>query len=101
MTSASGPSDLSGHHRSTLRKIFQHPTSHNIEWHDVVSLLESIGSVTPHHDGRVAATVGSGTAFFDVPTHKDVDVSTIVGLRRLLAEAGYGIAADDAEGSRS
>ena len=26
---------LDGHHRATVRKIFQHPVSHNIQWHDV------------------------------------------------------------------
>jgi len=89
MTSASNPGHLSGDHRNTLGKILEHPTSHNIEWHDVLSLLESIGSVTERHGGKVAVTLGSETAFFDVPADKDVDVDTIAGLRRLLAEAGY------------
>ena len=31
------PEHLSNHHRNTLRQIFQHPASHNIEWHAVVS----------------------------------------------------------------
>ena len=35
---------LSNHHRDTLAKIFQHPTSHNIEWPDVVSLLNAVGT---------------------------------------------------------
>jgi len=30
--------------------------SHNIEWHAVVSLLEAIGSVVQHNDGKVAVT---------------------------------------------
>ena len=89
MTSTSGPTDLSSHHRTTLGKIFQHPASHNIEWHDVLSLLNAIGSVARHRDNKVTVRVGSETRFFDVPEHKDLDVDSIVALRRLLADAGY------------
>ena len=91
MTSMSRPKDLNSDHRNTLNKIFQHPASHNVEWHDVLSLLAAIGSVARHRDNKVAVTVGSETRFFDIPEHKDVEVDSIVDLRRLLAEAGYGI----------
>jgi hypothetical protein len=90
MVSNSGPTDLTSHHRNTVSKIFQHPVSHNIEWHDVLSLLSAIGSVARHRDNKVAVTVGSETRFLDVPEHKDLDVDSIVILRRLLADAGYG-----------
>jgi hypothetical protein len=83
--------DLSSHHRNTLTKIFQHPASHNIEWHDVLSLLNAVGSVERRHDNKVAVTVGSETRTIDVPEHKDIDLDTVVELRRLLADAGYGI----------
>ena len=89
MTSNPGPEHLASHHRDTLRKIFQHPTSHNIEWHDVLSLLEAVGTVARHHDGKVEVTVGSETRFFDIPAHKDVEIEAVVGLRHLLAAAGY------------
>jgi hypothetical protein len=90
MSSMSEPVHLNNHHRNTLRQIFQHPVSHNIEWHAVVSLLEAIGSVVKHRDGMVAVTVGSRTEFFDVPAHKDIDTQTVVDLRRMLNSAGYG-----------
>jgi hypothetical protein len=80
---------LSNHHRTTLRQIFQHPVSHNIEWRSVVSLLETVGSVEAHHDGKVAVTLGSRTEFFDPPAGKDVDAQTVVDLRGLLSSAGY------------
>ena len=35
----------SSHHQATLAKILAHPVSHNIQWHDVLSLLESVGTV--------------------------------------------------------
>ena len=56
----SEPVHLNNHHRNTLRQILQHPAGHNIEWHAVVSLLEAVGSVTEHRDGKVATTLGSG-----------------------------------------
>jgi hypothetical protein len=90
MSSTSEPAHLSNHHRNTLRQIFQHPVSHNIEWHAVVSLLEAVGSVEDHHDGSVAVTLGSATEYFDRPADKDIDAQTVVDLRRVLASAGYG-----------
>ncbi len=90
MASTAGPTQLNHHLRNTLRKIFQHPTNHNIEWHAVVSLLEAVGSVR-HREGKVAVTVGAETEFFDIPADKDVDVRTVVDLRRLLAAGGYGM----------
>jgi hypothetical protein len=95
MASTSRPTDLTSHHRTTVNKIFQHPSSHNIEWHDVLSLLTAIGSVARHRDNKVAVTVGGQTTFFDVPEGKDVDVDSIVRLRRLLTEAGFGIPTDE------
>jgi hypothetical protein len=86
----SEPDHLSNHHRTTLRQIFQHPVSHNIEWHAVLSLLEAIGSVAERHDGKLSVTVGPGRIFIDPPPHKDIDAQTVIDLRRMLAAAGYG-----------
>ena len=93
MSSTSEPVHLSNHHRNTLRQIFQHPVSHNIEWHSVASLLEAVGSVVENHDGTVAATVGSETGYFEAPAHKDIDTQTVACLRRILSSAGYGTGA--------
>jgi hypothetical protein len=90
MSATSGPAHLTNHQRNTLRQLFQHPVSHNIEWHAVVSLLEAVGSTIEQHGGKVAVTVGSQTEFFDPPAHKDIDTQAIVDLRRMLSEAGYG-----------
>ena len=90
MSSTSGPAHLTNHQRNTLRQLFQHPVSHNIEWHAVLSLLEAVGSTVEQHGGKVAVTVGSQTEFFDPPAHKDIDTQAIVDLRRMLSRAGYG-----------
>jgi hypothetical protein len=81
---------LDNRHRNTLREIFQHPTSHNIEWRSVLSLLEAVGTVAVHHDGKVAVTIGSETEFLEPPSDKDVDEQMVVDLRRMLSNAGYG-----------
>jgi hypothetical protein len=89
MTSSPESPHLDNRHRNTLREIFQHPVSHNIEWHAVTSLLDAIGTVDVHHDGQVAVTVGSERAFFTHPEGKDIDEQMVVDLRRLLSKAGY------------
>jgi hypothetical protein len=89
MTPTPDPVHLTSNHRDTLNQIFEHPVSHNIEWHAVVSLLEAIGSVVEHQD-MVAVTVGSETQYFDIPAHKDIGTQTVVDLRRMLSSAGYG-----------
>jgi hypothetical protein len=81
---------LDSHHQATVEKIFGHPVSHNIEWHDVLSLLEGVGTVTREHDGRFTVTLGSETQTFDAPRHDDIDEQQVVDLRRMLIGAGFG-----------
>ncbi len=88
----SEPQHLNDHHRDTVAKILQHPTSHNVEWHAVLSLLEDVGNVEQRHDGRVKVTVGGETEIFDKPKHKDIDEQQVIDLRRMLAAAGYSVA---------
>jgi hypothetical protein len=83
------PQHLDNRHRDTLRQIFEHPLSHNIEWRAVRSLLEAVGSVTERHDGKVAIQVGSVQEVLEPPTAKDIDARTVTELRRMLSLAGY------------
>ena len=80
---------LGSHHRDTLLQIFQHPTSRNIEWHDVVSLLGAIGTVEQQHDGKFHVHLGDDVEVITRPKHKDIDVQQVVDLRRMLSAAGY------------
>jgi len=63
MTSPTQPEHLNNRHRDTLRQIFAHPVSHNVEWRAVLSLLEAVG--------------------------KDIDAQMVADLRRMLSSAGY------------
>jgi hypothetical protein len=80
--------ELDGHHRATVEKIFNHPVGHNIQWHDVVSLLQNVGTVTDEHDGKVTVTLGPETETFTAPRHADIDEQQVVDLRRMLKGAG-------------
>ena len=86
------PQHLSNHHRDTLRKIFEHPTSHNIEWKDVVSLLEATGTVavSGRHAGKLEVRLGGDVEFIEQPSGKDIDPQTVLNLRKMLRAAGYG-----------
>ncbi len=84
----SEPQHLDSHQRDTLLQVFQHPTGHNIEWHDVLTLLEGVGTVERNGD-LFRAQVGSETLVLHRPTHKDVEIQQIADLRRILKKAGY------------
>jgi hypothetical protein len=80
--------ELDGRHQATVEKLFNHPSGHNIQWHDVLSLLRSVGEVTDGHDGRYKVTVGSETETFEAPRGNDLNDQQVVDLRRMLKGAG-------------
>jgi len=81
---------LDNHHRNTLGKLFEHPPNRNVEWREIESLLEAVGTVTREHNGKLRVTVGPESEVFEPPRHKDVDVQLLVDVRRMLENAGYG-----------
>jgi hypothetical protein len=84
----SATTHLDNHHRRTAEAILSHPVSHNIEWREVLSLLEAIGEVTEEHNGKFKVTVGGETETLHRPSGKDIAEQTVVDLRRMLAGAG-------------
>ncbi len=97
MSSSSEPERLNSHHQDTLLQLFQHPTSHNIEWHDVLSLLEAVGSVEQQHDGKFLVRLGGETEVLTRPKHKDIEAQQVVDLRRMLTGAGYRAVVEELE----
>jgi hypothetical protein len=97
MSSISGPEHLSGHHRDTLLQIFQEKTNYNVEWHDVMSLLEAIGSVEQRHDDMFVFRIGDNSEVLRRPHDKDIDGQQLVDLRRILTSAGYDVVAAELE----
>ena len=84
------PKHLNSHHLDTVKKIFAHPTSHNIRWEEVISLAGEVGFVEEKHDGKVKIQIGNKTEVLHHPRHKDIDTQLIVHLRHMLKDAGYG-----------
>jgi hypothetical protein len=82
------PRALSGQHLTTATRILTHPTSHNIAWHDVESMLEQLGAISEEKNHRFTVTVGSETETFDRPKGDDIDEQQVVDLRRMLRNAG-------------
>jgi hypothetical protein len=97
MSSTSGPEHLTGHHRDTLLQIFQQETNHNVEWHDVMSLLGAIGTIDEQHDDMFRFRIGQESEVLKRPSEKDIDGQQLVDLRRLLTSAGYDTVAADLE----
>ena len=91
------PEHLNSRHRDTLLQIFQHPTSHNVEWPAVLSLLEAVGTVEQHHDGKYVVTLGTDREVVTPPKHKDIDVQQVLDIRRMLTSAGYKAVVDGLE----
>ncbi len=81
---------LGHHHRDTLAKIYEHPTSGNIEWRTIRSLLESLDAIREERNGKFEVTLGGETEVIAPPRGKDVDRQLIVDLRRMLTAGGYG-----------
>ena len=80
--------DLDSAHRDTLERIFSHPSSGNVEWRQVKSLLEAAGTVTEEHNGKLRVTLGDETEVLHPPHGKDIEQQMIVDLRRMLRRAG-------------
>jgi hypothetical protein len=65
--------ELGSHHRDTLKRLFAHPASGNIEWREVKSLLESIGAASEGPNGALRVTLGGETEVLRRPHGKDLD----------------------------
>lgn len=75
------------HHRDTITTLFTHPTSRNLKWVDVISMLNAVGSVEDKADGRIRVALGDEVEGFEVH-EKDVTVEQVADLRRMLRNAG-------------
>jgi hypothetical protein len=82
------PAHLSGGHRHTYEAIFRHPAAHNLEWHDVRSLLAALADLTERDDGSLRVTRGGKHLTLHAPKHKDVaTVDDLLAIRRFLEQS--------------
>ena len=81
-------SKLDHHHRVTATKIFGHPLSHNIQWHDVESLLERIGMVSVSHRGNMNVTIGDVVHSLGRVRGHDLSEDQVIKVRHILKDVG-------------
>ena len=79
---------LDHHNRQTAERIFRHPTSHNIQWHDVETRETSHGSLE--------IKIGDEIDFLKGPRHREVSEDHVVALRKILKRIG--LTPEDVEG---
>jgi len=91
MTTASRhtvPPDLNGRHRHTYEAIFRHPAAHNLEWHDVRSLLAAVAGVVEESNGAIRVTRNGQSVFLHAPKHKDVaTIDDLMTIRHFLEQS--------------
>lgn len=80
---------LDHHHRITALKIFGHPLNHNIQWHDVCSLLERFGDVHETHRGNWAVSVNGETISFGPARNRDLSEDQVMRVRHFLTSFGF------------
>jgi hypothetical protein len=72
-------------HQTTYKAIFQHPITHNLQWHDVRSMLDSLTEVTEEHNGNLKFTRHGEVLILHPPKHKDIsDVKEVMQIRHFL-----------------
>ena len=79
---------LNGRHQNTYEAIFRHPAAHNLEWHDVRSLLDALADVTERHNGSLHVTRNGHVGNLHAPKHKDVaTVEDLLAIRHFLEQS--------------
>jgi hypothetical protein len=83
---------LNGHHRKTLASIFRHPSSHNVEWHDVLSLLNNLGTASERHGGGYYIEIGADSISLGRSHGHELSGDELRQLRAFLTTAGLSAA---------
>ncbi|MEZ5851897.1 MAG: hypothetical protein R3D68_14725 [Hyphomicrobiaceae bacterium] len=80
-------------HRKTLHAIFAHPVSGNIDFKEVVHVLESLGASVENKAGnRIGVTLNGHSAAF-VHAHHDLPKEEVMQIKKFLATCGVDPAA--------
>ncbi len=77
-------------HRKTLEAVFAHPTSANIAWKDIESLLAGLGAEVSEREGsRVAIVLFNEVRVFHRPhPSPKTDKGAVVSVRKWLDQHG-------------
>ena len=87
-TVATTLSSVTGVHRRTLEAIFHHPSAHNLEWSNVVGLIEKIGHARERANNEFVFEFAGKRHVMRKPHTKDLTSSEVIEIRHFLMEAG-------------
>lgn len=73
----------------SLPRIFQHPLSHNLTWHETLRLFGTIGSVEPAQNGEVVLQLGHEHLTCRPVHGNDLAPDDVMALRHFMARAGW------------
>ena len=82
------PFKLDNRHRAIAQKIYGHPLNHNIQWHDVCSLLERFGDVFETHNGNWALSLSGDVVSFGSIRTRDLTEDQVIRVRHFLDSVG-------------
>jgi len=91
-TGSEGSTALHRSHQKTLEALFRHPAAHNLEWMDVIALIEKIGVVHRRTDDKFAFDLAGQHYVMHKPHDKDLTSSEVADLRGFLQRAGWSAA---------
>ena len=76
---------------SALEKVYTHPVTHKLTWHEVETLLDAVGELEVKHNGSWHITIGGQPAVFHVNHGKELTTQQVMELRKMLSGAGLEI----------
>ena len=75
-------------HRKTLHALFAHPVSANINFKEVVHVIEELGGVVENKSGnRIGVTLNGHSAAFSHAQH-DLPTAEVAQIRKFLTTCG-------------
>jgi hypothetical protein len=77
-------------HEKTLARIFKNPIRSDVDWQDIIALLQHMGAeISEGRGSRVRIALNGIRAVFHRPhPGKETDKGALKSMRRFLAEAG-------------
>jgi hypothetical protein len=91
--------ELTRTHRRTYETVFAHPAAHNLEWRDLLGLLNELAEVEEEPNGKLKITRNGQTLIVQPDRHKDVaEVEELMRIRHFLERSNTAGVPPDAEG---
>lgn len=81
--------DLAESRKRTVASLFGHPFPRNLEWSDALELLEAIGEVEHHDNGKSTLRIDDTKTVVHQPHGRDMAEDEVMALRKFLRQAGW------------